>query len=266
VDESVEPPPPAPASVHDPHSIDIWPTFLHAAATALKNAGPLALIALSVILPTTLSMVIGCPTLLSYMYRPAEPGVAFDIPGGEWLVVAGTLVFMIGFGSWAFATICVFSDAVLSGEARPGIRAAFGRALDRVPALIVTYLAVFVIVMTGMLLCILPGVWLGFALAVAPVRAVNARRPPGAALREAFEMTRGRWWRVAGYLVLVGIVIQAVYMPLSLPVALWSNVSADPPLVMVAILLTVSALLGTFQQVCTVALHRRLEEVGPAVA
>jgi phosphatidylglycerophosphate synthase len=249
-----------------PHSLDVWPTFLHAAGTAIRNAGPLALIALVVVVPTTLFMALGCPTLLAYMFTPPEPGTVPVIPASEWLVLAGTVVFMLGLGTWVYATVSIFSDAVLAGEPRPGIRAAFGRALDRVPDLFLTYLAMFAIVMTGTLLCILPGVWLSIALVVAPVRTVIARRPPGAALREAFELTKERWWRVFGYMIVVGIAVQAVYLPLSMPVAFMSTSGEGPPPVLAAILIAVSSLLGMFQQVCLVALHRRLEELGPVTA
>jgi hypothetical protein len=267
MDETAIPPPPPFAPLPDLRALDVWSTFLESAGVALRNAWPLALIGMTVALPTSLALALGCPTLLNAMFRaPTTPFQMFDVPANEWLVLAGTTLLAVAFGSWAYTAVCVFTDAVLAGEPKPGVRAAFGRGLERVPSFLLTYLGLMGLVFFGVLFCILPGIWISIALHVAPVRSVTAGRSAGDAIRETFALTRQRWWRVCGYTLLVAIAIQAVYLPLSMPLMFVERPLGGAGLVLLGIMILVSSLLGTFQQACMVGLHRRLEELGPVGA
>jgi hypothetical protein len=265
VDETASPPPFAPLS-HS-HTLDIWSTFLESAGVALRNAWPLALIGLTIALPMAAVVTLGCPTLLNYMFRsPASAPTTFEIPSSEWLVLAGAVLLAIGFGSWAYTAVCVYTDAVLAGEPKPGVRAAFGRGLERVPSFLLTYMGLLGLVFFGVFFCLLPGIWISIALHVAPVRSVTAGRSAGDAIRETFALTRRRWWRVFGYTLLVGLAIQVVYLPLSMPMMFLGRPLGAAGIILMGVLITVSTLLGTFQQACMVGLHRRLEELGPVGA
>lgn len=249
----------------DPKSIDIYPTFLLGISTAWHNLGRLLVADLIVAVPTGALMVIGCPTILS-LGMHVGPAPYPDIPVNEWIALGGCVVFGLGLWTWTYAAVFLMADAALAGKPMPGVREACGAALDRVPALLGAYLCVVSLSVVGSLFCMVPGIVAGIAFAFAPVRAVTRGSGPIQALWESFGLTRRRWWRIIGYFVLVSLCIQAIYLPIAVPLSLLSTVIGPLPVVMIVLLLALSTLLGVFQQVCLVALHRRLEQRGPAVA
>jgi hypothetical protein len=246
----------------DPRSIGVYPTFASGVTAAWKNYLPLLAIYVVLAVPMITLLVIGCPTIFRVGFDPS-PGTHTGIPAHEWIALAGCCVFALGLGSWTWTALYRMADAVLAGEPRPGLRAAYGESLDRVPAVIGSYVAMFALVVAGFVFCILPGIFVANALHFAPARASTRERGPLESIRESFELVKGRWWRVFGFTMLVALCVQAVYLPVALPLQLFAQAGGGrSPWFLVAVF-ALSVLIGVFQASCTVALHRRLEELGP---
>lgn len=92
----------------------------------------------------------------------------------------------------------------LGGE-RLSTGAAVSSALARLAPLILAGVIVLVGVLAGLVLLIIPGIWLaGYATMISPVIAIEGAGPLQA-LRRSFALVRGRWWATVGFLVLVGL-------------------------------------------------------------
>ena len=256
-----------PAILRDPKSIDVLPTFLAGVKTVGRNFLPFTAAYLPVGIPLVVFLVVGCPTILHFM-TTARTGVAAeampDIPTSEWIALAGTILYSLAVGTWTWAAVNRMADAVLAGEPCPRVPAAYAGSLERVPALIGTYFCMIALSIVGTLLCILPGIYVGIALAIAAPRAATRSHGPIEVIQDSFALTRGRWWRVCGFLLLVGLSIQVIYLPLSL-LGEFIGMAATESVIAwyLPLLLALSLFLGMFQVVCTVALHRRLEALGP---
>lgn len=88
---------------------------------------------------------------------------------------------------------------------------------------LVTMALIYVGVVAGFLLLILPGIWLGISLSMAtPVIAIEESGPI-AAIRRSLQLVRGNWWETFGFLALIGLIggtatqlIQVFALPLFL--------------------------------------------------
>jgi hypothetical protein len=71
---------------------------------------------------------------------------------------------------------------------------------------LVTISLIYVGVFLGLVLLIIPGIWLGVSLVMATqVIAVEEVGPVGA-IKRSFELVRGNWWETLGFLLLVGLI------------------------------------------------------------
>jgi hypothetical protein len=73
----------------------------------------------------------------------------------------------------------------------------------------------------GLLLLVIPGVWLAVSVAMVPHVVALEDRGVFGSLRRSVQLVRGRWWPTFGYLLLVGLVgsvagwlLQSVAIPL----------------------------------------------------
>jgi hypothetical protein len=94
----------------------------------------------------------------------------------------------------------------LSRGAEPTVADALRAASGRFPAATGTVLLATLGIALGLLLLIVPGVWLAVRWYFGAQVAVVDRRPPTAALRGSAELVRARWWRILGYLLAGGLV------------------------------------------------------------
>jgi hypothetical protein len=189
-----------------------------------------------------------------------QPGHPFLIPPSEWLAFAGAMLIALSFGLWSGAAIYRAADDALEGGPVPGYFAAFSRATERVPALLGTQLLYLLAVMVGTVFCILPGIWLGILLVPAMPRAATRDVGPMTALQDARALVTGRWWRVAGFCLLVGITIYAVYSPYFFLNMILPHGDRVALIVRATANIGAAALIAPFQLCAYAALHRRLEE------
>lgn len=94
-------------------------------------------------------------------------------------------------------------------------------ALKRMPTMLVAYVIAGLLIVVGLVLLILPGVWIGGSITMlAPVIAIEKVRSVEG-IRRSFELVRGRWWPTVGFVLLVGLIsgfaiqiVQLVAVPL----------------------------------------------------
>jgi hypothetical protein len=115
------------------------------------------------------------------------------------LLVGQGAAILIGFVAARFAQAGCFraiADAYLGEEVR--WRSSLGFALRRLPAVIVLSLASGFLVLLGSIFCVIPGIYLYVAFAVAvPVLLVEGAGP-FRALGRSRELVQGRWWGTLG--------------------------------------------------------------------
>jgi len=241
----------------DQRDFEVYPLFLQCLGLFVRHLPLFVGLNLPVVILSSLCLYLGAPTLADADPQTRHP---FAIPPNEWLALAGSLLIVFSFGLWAAAAIYRAADDALAGSPVPGFRAAYSWAVERVPALLGAELLYILAVMVGTVFCFVPGIWLGVMLVPALPRAATRDVGPMTALRDARDLVAGRWWRVAGFGVLVAVTILAIYAPYSfLNVALPHG---NPGALLVRALANVfaAALITPFQACAYTALHRRLEE------
>jgi Membrane domain of glycerophosphoryl diester phosphodiesterase len=151
-------------------------------------------------------------TILAAVVQASVDPNAFDLDAttttDSGTSLAGTLVAsLIQFGAAALAIAACFkvvSAAYLGEHAGAGesLRYALGRLLP----LIVAYLLVTAIVLVGLVLLIIPGIWIAVKLAMVFPTVVFERKGPFGAIGRSWTLTRQNWWRTFGTLLVVFLI------------------------------------------------------------
>ena len=97
----------------------------------------------------------------------------------------------------------VISGAYL-GE-RTGVGSSLRYGLSRLPALIVAYIAMYIAVAIGLVLILVPGIFLAVKWSMTFAVIVAERAGPFRAMGRSWTLTRGHWWRTFGTLAVVGL-------------------------------------------------------------
>lgn len=79
-------------------------------------------------------------------------------------------------------------------------------ALRRFPVLVVAGLLASIAVLAGLLLLIVPGIWLAGSFSMLSQVVAIEDAGPVQALRRSFGLVKGRWWPTIGFLLLVGLI------------------------------------------------------------
>ena len=122
--------------------------------------------------------------------------------------LAGTLVAsLIQFAAAVLAIAACFKaiSAAYLGE-RAGASESLRYALGRMLPLLVAYIVFLIIVVIGLFLLIVPGIWLAVKLAMVFPAVVFERKGPFSAIGRSWTLTRGHWWRVFGTLAVVFLI------------------------------------------------------------
>jgi hypothetical protein len=119
----------------------------------------------------------------------------------------------------AMATIIVKVDA-LKRRKRVSLRSALGMGLERTPRLFVAAVLILALVLLGLTLFIIPGVYLGVRLLLAAPACVLRRK--GFGIKESWRLTKGRFWNLFGLMVVLGVISIAISLiPLIGPLINW---------------------------------------------
>jgi Membrane domain of glycerophosphoryl diester phosphodiesterase len=165
---------------------------------------------------TTLILCVLVPvvplTILAAAVQASVDPNAFDLDAttttDSGTALAGTLVAsLIQFAAAALAIAACFKaiSAAYLGE-RAGAGDSLRYALSRMLPLIVAYIVVLFIVVLGLLLLVIPGVWLAVKLSMVFPVVVFERKGPFGAVGRSWALTRGNWWRTFGTLLVVFLI------------------------------------------------------------
>ena len=151
------------------------------------------------------------------LFEVGQPGATPDFDGDLWAFVAGNLViFLLAFLGSQLATGACFkavSGAYL--DEQPDWRESLRFARSRLGALLWLSFLLAILLGPAFLACIVPGLYLYVAWAVAsPVLLVEDVRGWDA-LKRSRHLVKGRFWPTAGLLVLVAIltaIVQAIFL------------------------------------------------------
>ncbi|MET9630899.1 hypothetical protein ABZX92_25840 [Lentzea sp. NPDC006480] len=111
------------------------------------------------------------------------------------------------------------------------------------------------VIMVGVVLCIIPGIWLGVMFSLIGPALVLERCGVGAAFGRSRALVNGAWWRTFGILVLAAIISGVISWIISLPFGLLgaatTGFSSDPTAALSAGSLVLSAIGGIIAQTIT---------------
>lgn len=105
----------------------------------------------------------------------------------------------------------------------PGVGDAVRAAGTRLGAVLGAFALYILAVVAGLVLLIIPGIWIATRLYFAVQAAVVESRRPVDALRRSSEIVRGRWWPTFGRVLLATIVFGLFAVPLGIVMALFDD-------------------------------------------
>lgn len=165
----------------------------------------------------TFPLAVAASVLTSAIGRAAQSSVAL---GGAGLLNVA-LLSVLGFvlAVVLYAGIIVRMDAAYENRSVPlGDTLAVG--WRRMPAVIGASLLIFLAVAGGMLLLVVPGIFVLVMLAFGMYAAVLERQGPIASLRYSWQLVRGHWWRTAALLTVMSILVFVLVFIASLVVGI----------------------------------------------
>lgn len=179
----------------------VWRRLLPPALGAFIPLGALTLVTFQMTGANEfLSLVINDPAALNAMSQDRFVAVATPFLNAV-LIGVGLQVIATGFVTLAASFVV---GATVEGEPITG-GAASWRALQRLLPLVAILILTTAGVSVGLVLLVVPGIWL--AISLAPVTHVVALENRGVfgSMTRSIRLVRGRWWATLGYVLLVGL-------------------------------------------------------------
>lgn len=137
--------------------------------------------------------------------RPLGPLVPHDAPSG---IVYGVSLIAV-FTLWA--AMILRQRAMVQGELN-SMRVELSRALRTIPALLPLAILMTVAVAVGIVLLVLPGVYLMVALSMAMPAVVLASKGPIDAMIFSVHLMRGCWWRTLAIFLVTAVIVSVFYI------------------------------------------------------
>jgi len=134
--------------------------------------------------------------------KPPDPAMI-----GAGAIVSFVAIVLLYIVSWAIVLAGVDLAAKTGGASLGSVLAA---GVRRFPAMLGTGLLVSLAIAVGLVLLVIPGLYLMVALYPAAVLPVAERLGPWGSIRRARELVRGVWWRTALVLTVLTILIVAL--------------------------------------------------------
>jgi hypothetical protein len=212
-------------------------------------------VALAIVAPVQLIVSgIGLEELTSG-YRENSTTAELAIPTAVSFLVNAPLI--------AAATIAVLQ--ALSNDARPSFRQSGQMALDVFPQLFLSVLLMGLAVATGLLLFIVPGIYIAVRLVFVPQSVVIDHNHGPDALRASWKLTKDRWWRIFFVVGLANLAVILGGLTILVPAELLAN-SADRQAVSLAGMILTEALTAPLVALVTTLLFYDLRARRRAVA
>lgn len=147
------------------------------------------------------------------------------------------MVLIVGISVGIVATLILYGAIIAriaavanGGEIATG--AALGIGLRRCLALFISCLAYSLAMVGGLVLLIIPGIYLMVSLAFGVFAVVADRKGPLESLSYSYRTVRGHWWRTAGLFTIIGIMLLAftvlVALFTTLPMFMNPQAAFDP--------------------------------------
>jgi hypothetical protein len=128
---------------------------------------------------------------------------------------------------WFAQTILSGLLTVVVGDAVLGRKATLADAWARIRPRILPLLGLSLLIqlswMAGLLLCVVPGIFLYVALALAPPALVLERSGVITAMKRSWRLVKGAWWRCFGVLALTAILTYVIAQVVSVPFGILSG-------------------------------------------
>jgi hypothetical protein len=152
-------------------------------------------------------------------------GVHLDDTGVIVAVALGVLA-LIAFGVATSGAIIARIDAIARGRAL-SLQQALAVGVRRGPALFAASACYGLAVLAGTILALVPGLLFMISLAFAPYASVTEGLGAFASLRYSRQLVRGHWWRTAGLLTVISIVVFAIFAMLAVVVGIVAAVTTE---------------------------------------
>lgn len=176
------------------------------------------------------------------------------VPTEEWMrfgLAYGAFVLVSGIANGIALAACLLLEQAHLANSRLGVRAALGQATKRLPSLLWMFSLSLLPILVGLVLCLLPGLWLITMWWVAPVALIHEGSSGRRSLGRSFRLVKGAFWFSALVVLLEFIGLGTIQsaatqsIPLLLP-------GADG---MQAMTFFVMMLVSTLAGLVTLALH-----------
>jgi hypothetical protein len=168
-----------------------------------QRLGTLVMCVLVPVVPLT---ILGTILIASTDDTAFDPNAPVDDSG---TALAGTLIsFVLQSAALALAVAACFkavSAAYLGEDAGAGESLRY--SLGRIVPLIIAYIVVTLVVVVGLVLLIIPGVFLAVKMSMTFAAVVFERKGPFGSIGRSFSLTKGHWWRTFGTLVIVFLLL-----------------------------------------------------------
>lgn len=138
-----------------------------------------------------------------------DPWAAFDmfmLPGVWLAYLVMMVVFTVIYGALIYQI-----DALARGQ-RPSLAEAVGLGLKRLPVLLGVGILLFIMLVVGLVLLVIPGIWLWGVFQLAFVAAVIERTGVFASFGVSRNLVRGNWWRANVVIFVAFILLMVVLM------------------------------------------------------
>jgi len=149
---------------------------------------------------------------------PGE-SIDFGLVGIVWVV---TLVLSL----LLWVPVVAKIHAVQHGESLTAAEA-IALSLRKFPVLLAVVLLLSVALGVGFALLLIPGLILAVYLVFAPIAAITDGKGPIDSFKYSFELVRGRWWRTAVLLTIIGIVAIVLYLLIGVVVGVFVAISGN---------------------------------------
>ena len=135
------------------------------------------------------------------------------------------------------------SDAYLDQpvDAAASLRFAF----RRMPAVFALYILLYMGLIVGFILLIIPGIWLYVAWSVAVPTLLIERRNPFRALGRSRRLVKGRWWASAAILIVASLMVTLIAGAIEALLIAVASLPSQPSLVLAVSASTLSGIIAT---------------------
>ncbi len=128
------------------------------------------------------------------------------------LFIGGGLVVMFLVSLFMAATL-IRARNIYRGE-QGSVGSALSLGVRRAPAVFFASLVYGLVVAVGLVLLIIPGLWLSIALAMCMYAAATDNHGPMKALNYSYDLVKGNWWRTAAVFAVIMIIAMVFYFAL----------------------------------------------------